>query len=403
VGSPGPQPRVCVVGPSTRFLSGITYYTYCLVNALEGPVRPSAILMRRLLPRRLYPGRDRVGASLAQIELAPSIPRFDGIDWYWGTTIARAFRFLKRERPDVLVLQWWTGTVLHSYLALALVARMLGIRVVVELHEAQDVGEAAIPVVGRSVRWLAPRLFAMADRYVVHSEFDRELVHQHYGIAPEDIEIIPHAAYEQYGAAPAAAEAAPAGDGPCRLLYFGVIRPFKGVEDLLRAFDALPEDEAARFTLTIVGETWEGHTLPGELVQASRYRDRIRFVNRYVEDGEVAEYFSNADVVVLPYHRSSQSGPLHVAMAHGLPVVITAVGGLVEATSGYGGAVLVQPRDPQSLLAGIRQAAGLRGRRFAVPHSWEASAASFAALARRLLDRPAAPAAAPEPVADAGR
>jgi glycosyltransferase involved in cell wall biosynthesis len=398
VGSPGPPPRVCVVGPSTRFLSGITYYTYCLVNALEGPVRPSAILMRRLLPRRLYPGRARVGASLARIELAPSIPRFDGIDWYWGTTIARAFRFLQRERPDVLVLQWWTGTVLHSYLALALVARMLGVRVVVEFHEAQDVGEASIPVVGRYVRWLAPRLFAMADRYVVHSEFDRKLVCDHYGLAPDDVEIIPHAAYEQYGAP---AEAAP--DGPCRLLYFGVIRPFKGVEDLVRAFDALAEDEAARYTLTIVGETWEGHTLPGELVERSRYRDRIRFENRYVEDGEVAEYFAQADVVVLPYHRSSQSGPLHVAMAHGLPVVVTAVGGLVEATAGYDGAVLVQPQDPASLLDGIRKAAALRGRRFAVPHSWEASAASFAALARRLLDRTDAPQAAAEPAVDGAR
>ena len=309
--------------------------------------------------------------------------------------MARAFRFLRRERPDVLVLQWWTGTVLHSYLALALAARMLGIRIVVELHEAQDVGEAAIPVVGRYVRWLAPQLFAMADRYVVHSEFDRELVSRHYGLALDDIEIIPHAAYEQYGT-PAEAEEAPAADGPCRLLYFGVIRPFKGVEDLVRAFDALPEDEASRYTLTIVGETWEGHTLPGELVAASRYRDRISFVNRYVEDDEVEGLFADADVVVLPYHRSSQSGPLHVAMAHGLPVVVTAVGGLVEATSGYDGAVLVQPQDPRSLLDGIRRAETLRGRRFAVPHSWEASAASFAALARRLLDRPAAaPAARP--------
>jgi glycosyltransferase involved in cell wall biosynthesis len=90
-------------------------------------------------------------------------------------------------------------------------------------------------------------------------------------------------------------------------------------------------------------------------------------------------------------------------MAHGLPVVVSAVGGLVEAVEGYGGAVLVQPQDPPSLLDGIRRAAALRGRRFAVSHSWEASAASYAALARRLLDRPTPAPEVAEPAADAAR
>ena len=290
---------------------------------------------------------------------------------------------------------------LHSYLALALAARMLGIRVVIEFHEAQDVGEAAIPVVGRYVRWLAPRLFAMADRYVVHSEFDRERCATTTASPPRTSRSsrTPRTSSTARRSRPRTSGPRTARAGSCT----SGVRPFEGVEDLVRAFDALPEDEAARYTLTIVGETWEGHTLPGELVEQSRYRDRIRFENRYVEDGEVAEYFANADVVVLPYHRSSQSGPLHVAPAHGLPVVVTAVGGLVEAVEGYGGAVLVQPQDPQSLLAGIRRAEALRGRRFAVPHSWEASAASFAALARRLLDRPAAAPAAPAPAVDTAR
>ena len=73
-------------------------------------------------------------------------------------------------------------------------------------------------------------------------------------------------------------------DGAVNLLYFGIIRPFKGVEDLVRAYDAIPEDQAHRFWLTVVGETWEGHTLPTELIAASPRRDRITFVNRYVQD-----------------------------------------------------------------------------------------------------------------------
>jgi glycosyltransferase involved in cell wall biosynthesis len=155
------------------------------------------------------------------------------------------------------------------------------------------------------------------------------------------------------------------------LLFFGVIRPYKGLEDLIRAFDALPEDQINRYWLTIVGETWEGWTLPAELIEKSRYHDRITFINRYVPDEEVATYFAGADAVVLPYHRSSASGPLHVAMSHGLPLIVTRVGGLVEASSGYEGAFLVPPQDSVALTQAILEVAKVQGQRYQDPHSWD--------------------------------
>ncbi len=65
------QLRVCVVGPGTRFLSGISYYTLRLINAFAKSHRTSAILMRQLLPTRLYPGRERVGKSLTRLAYHP--------------------------------------------------------------------------------------------------------------------------------------------------------------------------------------------------------------------------------------------------------------------------------------------------------------------------------------------
>src|SRR4051794_9370276 len=118
--------RVCIVGPGTLFLSGITYYTFGLCAALSAEARVSVIFMRRLLPRFLYPGNARVGSSLSSVALPDGVRAFDGVDWFWVPSIFRALRFLRRERPDVLVLQWWTGTVLHSFLALAFFARRRG-------------------------------------------------------------------------------------------------------------------------------------------------------------------------------------------------------------------------------------------------------------------------------------
>jgi glycosyltransferase involved in cell wall biosynthesis len=114
---------------------------------------------------------------------------------------------------------------------------------------------------------------------------------------------------------------------------FGLIRPYKELENLIMAFDTLPENEITRYWLTIVGETWEGWTVPADLIKRSRHRDRITFVNRFVSDAEAVEFFAGADAVVLPYHRSSASGPLHIAMRCGLPVVVTHVGCMSEAVA----------------------------------------------------------------------
>ena len=59
-----------------------------------------------------------------------------------AASLLRAVRFLRSRRPKVLLLEWWTAATLHTYLLLAIVARAAGMRVVIELHELQDPGEA---------------------------------------------------------------------------------------------------------------------------------------------------------------------------------------------------------------------------------------------------------------------
>lgn len=374
------QLRVCVFGPGKRFLSGISYYTIHLANALARFNSVAVILMRRLLPERLYPGKERVGADLTQLGYDPEVRVFDGVDWYWLPSILRALVFLVRERPGMVVFQWWSGTVLHSYLVLALTARLIGARVVIEFHEVLDPGEAKMRLAHVYVGFLAPLVVRVAQGFVVHSEFTNKLLQNRYKLGQRPVTLIHHGPYNHYKVDDKKRVSREAPPSCCNLLFFGLIRPYKGLEDLIRAFDSLLGDEIAGYWLTIVGETWEGWTAPSDLIAHSRYRDRITFVNRYVSDEEVTQFFSQADAVVLPYRRASTSGALHIAMSCGLPVVLTCVGGLAEAVADYDGAILVPPDNLDALRSALLQVARLRGTCYPDPRSWEQTAVNYQAL-----------------------
>jgi glycosyltransferase involved in cell wall biosynthesis len=377
------QDRVVVIGSGWRFASGISHYTYRLSCALADKYPVGALLMRRLIPRHLYPGRDRVAAQELSTAYPVHIPVYDGVDWYWGGSLAGALQWLDRQRPTVVVLEWWSGAVLHTYVRLARYATRRGARVILEWHEAQDTGEATVPGARRYVRTLMPRLLSTVDAHVVHSDFDMRAINAAFTLGDAPVRVIPHGPYDHLTGqlAGQGSQAVPGtGGSPFRILYFGVVRPFKGVEDLVTAFSGLGRDQAIRFRLCLVGETWESWTAPAEAIALSPHSDLIERVDRYVTDAEVAAFFSHADAVVLPYHRSSSSGPLHIAMSAGLPVVTTAVGGLVEAVQRYPGAILVPPHDPPALRQALSQLLERRGQRYPDPHSWARTTAEYQAL-----------------------
>jgi glycosyltransferase involved in cell wall biosynthesis len=261
---------------------------------------------------------------------------------------------------------------------------------VIEFHEVLDTGEARLAFASSYVRIAAPLLMRLASGFVVHSRYDHDLVEQRYGLGRRPVALIPLGPFDQYHASGEQSARRSAPSDACNLLFFGVIRPFKGLEDLIAAFDAIPEDEIGRYWLTVVGETWEGWTLPGEMIARARYRDRMTFVNRYVPDEEVASYFAGADAVVLPYHRSSSSGPVHVAMSHGLPLVLTSVGGLPESVAGSEGAIQIPTQDPVALRATLARAAEMRGQCFSSHLAWDDTVQRYTGLFEALQVVPTA-------------
>ena len=236
-------------------------------------------------------------------------------------------------------------------------------------------------------------LLRAVDAVVVHSEAGRSRLVTEAGVDPTRIHVIPHGAF-QHLTAPASAGVPPALeglDGRRVVLFFGLVRPYKGVDLLVEAFAATPDDAV----LLVVG-------MPRTPIEPLERRarelgvgERVRFVPRFVPDTELPAYFRRADVVVLPYREIDQSGVLYTALAFGSPLLLSAVGGFPEIAA-RGAAQLVEPGSVDSLCAGLIELLGDDERRRAIgeaalrlgreEHSWEAVAEATERLYRRLLE-----------------
>ncbi len=139
--------------------------------------------------------------------------------------------------------------------------------------------------------------------------------------------------------------------------------------------------------LIIVGEAWEDKTSI-RAASTSFASDRIRFMNRYVSDHEVPQYFSAADALILPYIRASQSGVAHIGVAYGLPIIASQVGGIAESLSGYEGTTFVPPSDEQRLSRAMEQIFQAGPTRYPVPEHlrWESVAEQYGSVISEMAE-----------------
>jgi glycosyltransferase involved in cell wall biosynthesis len=219
------------------------------------------------------------------------------------------------------------------------------------------------------------RLYDAMDAVVVHSRHGRDRL-AGLGVDPARIHVIPHGVLRPAGDAPLPPEL-PAFDGPVALC-FGLLRPYKGIDVLLEAWRGIDGAE-----LWIVGaprmDTAPLHAAapPG-----------VRFVERFVSEGEAAALFRRADLAVLPYREIDQSGVLFTALGSAVPLVLTAVGGFPEIAEA-GAAELVPPGDARELHVALshllthsehRAQLATAATTLAADHSWEAIGQAHIAL-----------------------
>jgi glycosyltransferase involved in cell wall biosynthesis len=339
--------NICIVGPSKRFLSGISYYTIRLANALSSTGEISVICFRNLLPEFLFPGRTHVGKNLSQLDFSPEVQVFDGMDYNNPITWYAAYKHLKHVKPDVIILQWWTSSVSHMHLFIKIASILVKSKLIIEFHEVVDPLEESIIPIRIYSRLMGTILRKNLNAYIVHSESDKSLVARRYKIEPLKIHVIPHGLYDNYGEVIETKKAKEilSIKEEFVILSFGLIRKYKGVPYLIEAFGQLPSNMAEKSRLLIVGEIWEDKDSLISQIKCSPYKEKITLIDKYVRDEMIPVYFSAAHIVVLPYTRASQSGIAHIAMSFGKPVIASEVGGLNESLGSYDGTFFVPPEN----------------------------------------------------------
>jgi glycosyltransferase involved in cell wall biosynthesis len=235
-------------------------------------------------------------------------------------------------------------------------------------------------------------LMRRMDAVVVHSRHGAARLRDDLGLDPERVRVIPHGAFDYLTRLPLErplpAELAGV-EGPV-ILFFGLLRPYKGIDVLLRAFASVEGAE-----LWIVGMS----RMPLEPLRelATRAPGPVRFMPRFITDPEIPAYFRRADLVVLPYREIEQSGVLYTALAFGKPIILSGVGGFRELAEDHGAARLVPPGDAEALAAALSELVENRRARerlastaravAAGPYAWDEVAARTIELYRELGSR----------------
>jgi glycosyltransferase involved in cell wall biosynthesis len=336
--------RFCIVGPAYPLRGGIAQYLAILYSLLEKHHEVSFVSFKRQYPSFLFPGETQIDPGKPRIDVKPKalIDSINPLSWY--TT----FRYVKKLRPHLLVFKWWIPFFGPCYASICFLARKFA------RAKVLFICDNVIPHEKRTVDSIFTRLaFSQVDYFVTLSN---SVLRDLKSVKPEAVAVeIAHPSYSYFTFGRTESEAAKKRLGVSGrvILFFGYVRPYKGVRYLLEAFAKVREKVDA--TLLLVGEFYEPREPYLEQIQKFDIGKSVVLVDRYVRDEEVGLFFSAADIVVLPYTSATQSGVIQIAFAFEKPVISTRVGGIPEVIQDGVNGILVPPCDSEAMARAIER------------------------------------------------
>ena len=253
-----------------------------------------------------------------------------------GTRVVH-FQWLKDRRADLRFMQ---------------LLRFLGFKIVYTVHDVLPHDQYTV-----ENRNFYERVYRYPDKLIVHCESNRKELLELFTVDPAKICVIPHGCQSECfdtGSTTTAAARRRLGIADDRrvVLFFGLIKRYKGLEYLLEAFHTI-ETRCDNALLLIAGKIapWdqESHHHHAALLAPYGACPNIHIRDEYIPRDEAADYFAAADLVVLPYTKASQSGVLLLAYAAGKAVVVTDTGGLPEVVQHGRTGFVVPPKDARAI------------------------------------------------------
>ena len=337
--------RIVVIGPVYPYRGGIAHYTTQLANALDkSGILHTIISFKRQYPGWLYPGKSdkEPGESTRKTEalftLDPLYP------WTWFKTA----RLISRENPDLIVFQWWTTFWAPAYTILGWVLKFANRRNIFIIHNV-------LPHEQRF--WdkpLSKLALSTGHSYIIQTPREKERLLQL--IPKARIFECPHPVYNfSYGEKLNQTEAKEKLGIPTDkklFIFFGLVRPYKGLRFLLEALSIL-HNQGIRLKLLIAGEFWEDKQVYIQMINLFQLNDQVIIEDQYIPNERVKLIFTAADCLVAPYISGTQSGAASIALGFGLPMIVTTnvSEGIAEENKQF--IQEVPPEDPEALASAM--------------------------------------------------
>lgn len=332
--------RLGLVGPTWPFRGGIAHHTTLLAQALSARHELRFYSFSRMYPQWLYPGesdREPGDTSLATGLDQALLDSLRPDSWL------RVGRRLAKWKPDAVILPWWVAFWGPQLWVVSRLLRRAGVPVVFLCHNVLEHESASWK---QRVTW---RVLGAGDAFLCHS--DEEVAALERNLPGRRVRKIFHPTY----AALSAGEPVPAPpSGPPELLFFGFVRPYKGLDVLLEAMPEVHRRTGA--TLRVVGEMWGDAGPLHDQIRRLGLEQVVRLELRYAGNDELPGLFAAAALVVLPYRSATGCGPLQLAFGAGRAVVGSAVGSIAEVVQDGDSGLLVPPDDPNALAEALVRA-----------------------------------------------